>query len=69
LVVVREGHTRRKILNKALESIERKKLIGCVFNEAASTQATYEQFGGYGYYAKKSGSHSGGGNEGKAATA
>lgn len=69
LVVVREGHTRRKMLNKALESIERKKLLGLVFNDAASTQATYDQFGGYAYYDKKSGRHAGGGDEGKAATA
>jgi capsular exopolysaccharide synthesis family protein len=69
LVVVREGHTRRKMLNKALESIERKKLLGLVFNEAASTQATYEQFGGYAYYDKKPGRHSSGGDQGKAATA
>lgn len=69
LVVVREGHTRRKMLNKALESIDRKKLLGVVFNEAASTQATYEQFGGYAYYDKKSSRHSAGGDQGKAATA
>jgi len=69
LVVVREGHTRRKMLNKALESIDRKKLVGLVFNEAASTQATYDQFGGYSYYDKKSTRHSAGGDQGKAATA
>lgn len=69
LVVVREGHTRRKLLNKALESIERKKLLGCVFNEAASQQTTYDQFNGYGYYSKKSGRRSAGGDQGKAATA
>lgn len=69
LVVVREGYTRRKLLNKALESIERKKLIGTIFNEAASQQATYDQFGGYGYYDKKSGRHSAAGDHGKAATA
>ena len=53
LVVVREGHTRRKLLNKALESIDRKKLVGLVFNEAASQQTSYDHFGGYGYYSNK----------------
>src|SRR5262249_20267356 len=69
LVVVREGHTRRKMLNKALESIDRKKLLGCVFNDAASTQATYDQSGGYAYYDKKSTRNPAGGDQGKAATA
>jgi capsular exopolysaccharide synthesis family protein len=69
LVVVREGHTRRKMLNKALESIDRKKLVGLVFNDAASQQAAYDQAGGYGYYSKKSGRHAAGGDQGKAATA
>jgi capsular exopolysaccharide synthesis family protein len=71
LVVVREGYTRRKLLNKALESIDRKKLVGCVFNEAASQQTAYNQSGGYGYYGegKKSGRNSGNGDQGKAATA
>ena len=70
LVVVREGYTRRKLLNKALESIDPKKLLGMVFNEAASQQATYDQFGGYGYYDnKKAGGRSAAGDQGKAATA
>ena len=51
LVVVREGHTRRKILNKALESVDKKKLLGVVFNEAASLQMNYDRYyGEYGYY-------------------
>lgn len=68
LVVVREGHTRRKVLNKALESIDRKKLLGVVFNEAASQQMSYDRYyGGYGYYGGK---HSKGDEDkGKAATA
>ena len=70
LVVVREGYTRRKILNKALDSIDRKKLLGLVFNEAASQQSTYNQFGGYAYYnGKKSSRSSTHGDKGKAATA
>ncbi len=47
LVVVREGYTRRKLLNKALESIDKRKLLGMVFNEAASQQVVYDS--GYGY--------------------
>jgi protein-tyrosine kinase len=70
LVVVREGHTRRKLLNKALESIDRKKLVGMVFNDAASQQSTYDQTGGYSYYGnKKSGRHAAAEDQGKAATA
>jgi capsular exopolysaccharide synthesis family protein len=50
LVVVREGYTRRRMLNKALDTIDKKKLLGCVFNEAASQQANYDRFGGYKSY-------------------
>lgn len=77
LVVVREGHTRRKLLNKALDSIDRKKLLGLVFNEAVSQQGTYNQVGAYGYYnnngnsksGKKSSRNSKQEDQGKAATA
>jgi capsular exopolysaccharide synthesis family protein len=72
LVVVREGHTRRKLLNKALDTIDRKKLIGLVFNEAVSEQDAYNHFGEYGYYGsndKKSSRNSGDEGQGKAATA
>jgi len=55
LVVVREGQTRRKILNKALDTIDRKKVLGMVLNDAASLQTTYDHFGGY-YGVKKDGS-------------
>ena len=74
LVVVREGHTRRKLLNKALDTIDSKKLLGLVFNEAVSQQAAYNHFGGYGYYSntssgKKSSRNSTNEDQGKAATA
>jgi len=78
LVVVREGYTRRKLLNKALESIDRKKLLGMVFNEAESQQVNYNHFGAYGYEdesksskggKKKSKRSSSDGDQGKAATA
>lgn len=70
LVVVREGHTRRKLLNKALDTIDRKKLLGMVLNEAVSQQVTYNQVGGYGYYDdKKLNRNSANGDQGKAATA
>jgi capsular exopolysaccharide synthesis family protein len=70
MVVVREGHTRRKILNKALESVDRKKLLGVVFNEAASLQMNYDRYyGNYGYGSKKSNGATGDEDKGKAATA
>ena len=46
LVVVREGFTHRKVLNKALESIERNKLLGMVFNEASMLNVGYERYYG-----------------------
>ncbi len=49
LVVVREGHTRRKVLNKALETIEKYKLLGLVLNEASMLQVGYDRYyEGYG---------------------
>ncbi len=44
LVVVREGVTRKKVLNKAVASIERSKLIGVVFNEASMLNMGYEAY-------------------------
>ncbi len=46
LVVVREGFTHRKVLNKALESIEKDKLLGMVFNEASMLNVGYERYYG-----------------------
>lgn len=55
LVVVREGHTRRKVLNKALETIEPGKLLGMVLNEASMLQVGYDRYyEGYGRYSKVS---------------
>ncbi len=51
LVVVREGFTRRKVLNKAIESIEKSKLLGVVFNQASMLNVDYSHY--YGRYAKK----------------
>lgn len=71
LVVVREGHTRRKVLNKALESVERNKLLGVVFNEVSAQQVSYDRYyGQYGYYGygKSNGSKSDT-EKGKAASA
>jgi capsular exopolysaccharide synthesis family protein len=44
LVVVREGFTRRKVLNKALETIEPGKMLGVVLNEASMLQVGYERY-------------------------
>jgi Mrp family chromosome partitioning ATPase len=54
LVVVREGHTRKRTLNRALASIEKNKQLGFIFNEASTVQIGYERYyGGYGYYGEK----------------
>jgi len=44
LVVVREGHTRKKVLNKALETIDKTKLLGVVFNQASLLNTNYESY-------------------------
>jgi len=51
LVVVREGHTRRRVLNKALQSIEQHKVLGMVFNEASMLKVGYDRYYG-GKYGK-----------------
>jgi capsular exopolysaccharide synthesis family protein len=54
LVVAREGHTRKRTLNRALNSIEKSKQLGFIFNEASSVQVGYERYyGDYGYYGQK----------------
>lgn len=47
LVVVRDGYTRKKVLNKALETIEKNKLLGVVFNEASSSNGNDRYYGSY----------------------
>ncbi len=46
LVVVREGYTRRKVLDKALESIEKSKLLGVIFNQASMLNIDYDRYYG-----------------------
>jgi protein-tyrosine kinase len=46
LVVVRDGFTRRKILNKALDCIEKSKLLGTVFNQASMLNIDYDHYYG-----------------------
>ena len=54
LVVAREGHTRKRMLNRALNSIEKNKQLGFVLNEASTVQLGYEQYyRGYGHYGQK----------------
>ena len=54
VVVAREGHTRKRMLNRALNSIEKHKQLGFVFNEASIVQVGYERYyGRYGYYGQK----------------
>jgi len=50
LVVVREGYTRRKVLNKALASIEKHKLVGMVLNQASMLKIGFDR-----YYGSKNG--------------
>ena len=47
LVVVREGFTRRKVLNKALDSIEKSKLLGTVLNQASMLNIDYDHYYGH----------------------
>jgi capsular exopolysaccharide synthesis family protein len=46
LVVVRDGFTRRKVLNKALDCIEKSKLLGTVFNQASMLNIDYDRYYG-----------------------
>lgn len=46
IVVVREGFTRRKVLNKAIASIEKSKLLGTVLNQASMLNIDYESYYG-----------------------
>jgi capsular exopolysaccharide synthesis family protein len=51
LVVVREGVTRKKVLNKAVACLERSKLVGMVFNQASTLNVNYDQY--YGDHAEE----------------
>ncbi len=53
LVVVREGVTRKKVLNKAVACVERAKLVGMVFNEASTLNIDYDQYYGGNHSAEK----------------
>jgi capsular exopolysaccharide synthesis family protein len=55
LVVVREGYTRRRVLNKALASIEQNKLLGTILNEASMLEigSYYRYYGSKGGKSKK----------------
>ncbi len=44
LVVVRDGYTRRRVLNKALETIDKSKLLGVVFNQASMLNVNYDRY-------------------------
>lgn len=47
LVVVRDGVTRKKVLNKAIASVEKSKLVGVVFNQASMLNIDYGHYYGY----------------------
>jgi capsular exopolysaccharide synthesis family protein len=46
LVVVREGVTRKKILNKAIACVEKSKLVGVVFNQSSTLNVDYHDYYG-----------------------
>jgi capsular exopolysaccharide synthesis family protein len=50
LVVAREGHTRKRALMRALNSIEKSKQLGYIFNEASTVRVGYYYYGGYSRY-------------------
>lgn len=54
LVVVREGVTRKKVLNKAVACLERSKLVGMVFNQASTLNIDYDPYYGDNHSAEKS---------------
>jgi capsular exopolysaccharide synthesis family protein len=54
LVVVRDGYTRKKVLNKAIETVEKSKLLGVVFNQASMLNVDYERYYGAYYNGNKS---------------
>jgi len=50
LLVVREGHTPKNVLQKGLETLDNPKLIGVVFNDAHEVESAY--YGHYYYHQK-----------------
>ena len=54
LVVVRDGYTRKKVLNKAIATLDKTKLLGVVFNQASMLNVNYDQYYGSYYTSGKS---------------
>ncbi|HLI62866.1 MAG TPA: CpsD/CapB family tyrosine-protein kinase [Terriglobales bacterium] len=54
LVVVRDGYTRKRILSKAVATIEKSKLIGVVFNQSTMLNLNYDRYYGDYYSSGKS---------------
>jgi len=54
LVVVRDGYTRKKVLNKAIATLDKSKLLGVVFNQASMLNVNYDQYYGSYYSSGKS---------------
>ena len=53
LLIVREGKTPKKMLEKALENLDKKKLIGAVLNEATISNQNYYKYGSHEAAGKK----------------
>ncbi len=54
LVVVRDGYTRKRVLSKAVATIEKSKLIGVVFNQSTMLNLNYDRYYGDYYSSGKS---------------
>jgi capsular exopolysaccharide synthesis family protein len=54
LVVVRDGYTRRRVLTKAVATIEKSKLVGVVFNQSTMLNLNYDRYYGDYYSGGKS---------------
>ncbi len=54
LVVVRDGVTRKKVLNKAVSCVEKSKLVGVVFNGSSMLNIDYDHYYGSNYSSSKS---------------
>lgn len=54
LVVVRDGYTRKRVLSKAVATIENSKLVGVVFNQSTMLNLNYDRYYGDYYSAGKS---------------
>ena len=53
MLVVRAGHTDKTLVQDAVETIGKDKILGAILNDAHDSSSGYEYYGYYGIYAKK----------------